>query len=142
MSEEGAQKNLDGEIPGWDFDKVRHSAHTTWNKDLSRIKIETSNLRHKRIFYTALYHMMVAPTLMDDIDGQYRGMDGEVHHLSPGAHNYSTFSLWDTFRAAHPMYTLFQSERVPDLVNCLIRRRRKVRTAFPYGRCRQRKPFA
>lgn len=121
VNEEGAQKNLDAEIPGWDFDKVRHAAHIAWSENLSRIKIETSNLRHKRIFYTALYHMMVAPTLMDDTDSQYRGMDGKIHQLSAGAHNYSTFSLWDTFRAAHPMYTLFQSDRVPDLVNCLIR---------------------
>ena len=65
--------------------------------------------------------MMVAPTLFDDADGQYRGMDGNIHHLPQGSHNYSTFSLWDTFRAAHPMYTLCQSERVPDFVNCLIR---------------------
>ena len=121
VSEEGARKNLETEIPGWDFDQVRHAAHIAWNENLSRIKIETSNARHKRIFYTALYHLMVAPTLFDDADGQYRGMDGQVHQLSAGAHNYSTFSLWDTFRAAHPMYTLFQSERVPDLVNCLIR---------------------
>ena len=121
VSEQGAQKNLDAEIPGWDFDQVRHAAHIAWSENLSRIKIETSNLRHKRIFYTALYHMMVAPTLMDDTDGQYRGMDGQVHQLPTGAHNYSTFSLWDTFRAAHPMYTLFQSDRVSDFVNCLIR---------------------
>ncbi len=121
VSEEGARKNLDAEIAGWDFDKVRRAAHLAWNQNLSRIRIETSNARHKRIFYTALYHMMVAPTLMDDADGQYRGMDGKVHQLPAGAHNYSTFSLWDTFRAAHPMYTLFQSERVPDFVNCLIR---------------------
>ena len=121
VSEEGARKNLEAEIPGWDFDAVRHSAHVAWNRNLSRIKIETSNARHKRIFYTALYHMMVAPTLMDDADGQYRGMDGKIHQLPGGVHNYSTFSLWDTFRAAHPMYTLFQSERVPDFVNCLIR---------------------
>ncbi len=121
VSEEGALKNLEAEIPGWDFDQVRHAAHNAWNENLSRIKIETSNARHQRIFYTALYHMMVAPTLFDDADGQYRGMDGQIHQLPPGLHNYSTFSLWDTFRAAHPMYTLFQSERVPDFVNCLIR---------------------
>ena len=121
VSEDGARKNLDAEIPGWDFDTVRHAAHVAWSENLSRIKIETSNARHKRIFYTALYHMMVAPTLMDDADGQYRGMDGQVHQLPAGAHNYSTFSLWDTFRAAHPMYTLFQADRVPDFVNCLIR---------------------
>ena len=65
--------------------------------------------------------MLVAPTLFDDVDGQCRGMDGKIHQLPKGAHNYSTFSLWDTFRAAHPMYTLFQTDRVPDFVNCLIR---------------------
>ncbi len=71
-------------------------------QQLSSIKIETTNLRHRKIFYTALYHMMVAPTLFDDVDGQYRGMDGKVHQFPAGAHNYSTFSLWDTYRAAHP----------------------------------------
>jgi predicted alpha-1,2-mannosidase len=121
VSEEGARKNLETEIPGWDFDRVRQAAHGAWNSNLSRVRIETSNARHKRIFYTALYHLMVAPTLMDDVDGQYRGMDGKSHQLPAGLHSYSTFSLWDTFRAAHPMYTLFQSERVPDFVNCLIR---------------------
>lgn len=121
VSAEGAQKNLEAEIPDWDFDKVRHAAHSSWSKHLSRIRISTSNARHKKIFYTGLYHMMVAPTLFDDVDGQYRGMDGKVHQLPHGLHNYSTFSLWDTFRAAHPMYTLFLADRVPDFVNCLIR---------------------
>jgi predicted alpha-1,2-mannosidase len=65
--------------------------------------------------------MMVAPTLFDDVDGRYRGMDGKVHTLAKGVHNYSTFSLWDTYRALHPMYTLILGERIPDLVNCLIR---------------------
>ncbi len=121
VSDEGARKNVAAEIPGWDFDKVRRSAHGAWNQQLSRIKIETTNQRHKRIFYTGLYHMLVAPTLFDDVDGQCRGMDEKIHQLPKGAHNYSTFSLWDTFRAAHPMYTLFQTDRVPDFVNCLIR---------------------
>ena len=121
VSAEGAQKNLAAEIPDWDFAKVHRAAHAAWSKNLSRIKITTSNAKQKRIFYTAMYHMMVAPTLFDDVDGQYRGMDGKNHQLPRGAHNYSTFSLWDTFRAAHPMYTLCQADRVPDFVNCLIR---------------------
>ena len=121
VSAEGALKNLKAEIPDWDFEKVRRNAHAAWSKNLSRIKITTSNERHKKIFYTGLYHMMVAPTLFDDVDGQYRGMDGKNHQLPQGLHNYSTFSLWDTFRAAHPMYTLFLGGRVPDFVNCLIR---------------------
>jgi predicted alpha-1,2-mannosidase len=121
VSESGASKNLSAEIADWNFERVRSSARSAWNANLSKIKMETANVRHRTIFYTALYHLMVAPTLFDDVDGQYRGMDGQLHQLPPGTHNYSTFSLWDTYRAAHPMYTLFQSERVPDFVNCLIR---------------------
>lgn len=121
VSSEGALRNLETEIPGWDFAKVRETAKQSWQRELSRIRIETSNQKHKEIFYTALYHLMVAPTLFDDVDGQYRGMDAKIHRLPPGAHNYSTFSLWDTYRATHPLYTLFQSHRVPDFVNCLIR---------------------
>ncbi|MFZ0734267.1 MAG: GH92 family glycosyl hydrolase [Candidatus Sulfotelmatobacter sp.] len=121
VSIEGAQRNLQSEIPAWNFDRVRSDAYSAWSKNLSKIRISTSNLRHKRIFYTALYHMMLAPTLFDDVDGNYRGMDDKVHQLPGGLHNYSTFSLWDTYRAAHPMYTIFQSERVPDFVNCIGR---------------------
>jgi predicted alpha-1,2-mannosidase len=141
VSEEGARKNLEAEIPGWDFDKVRHAAHVAWNENLARIKIETSNARHKRIFYTALYHLMVAPTLMDDANGQYRGMDGKIHQLPAGAHNYSTFSLWDTFRAAHPMYTLFQGDRVPDFVNCLIRMAQESPDGVPIWPLQARETF-
>jgi predicted alpha-1,2-mannosidase len=121
VSEDGARKNVTTEISEWDFDKVRRAADDSWNTNLSRIKVETRSPRQRTIFYTGLYHMMVAPTLFDDVDGQYRGMDGEVHQLPTGAHNYSTFSLWDTYRAAHPMYTLILSDRVPDFVNCLMR---------------------
>jgi len=121
VSMEGALKNLDVEVPGWDFDGIRRKAHESWRQTLSRIRIETKDAHHREIFYTSLYHTMVAPTLFDDVDGQYRGMDGKVHQLSKGTHNYSTFSLWDTFRAAHPLYTLALADRVPDFVNCLIR---------------------
>lgn len=118
---EGALRNLEAEIPDWDFSKVRRTAKESWQRELSRIRIESSNRKKKEIFYTGLYHMMLAPTLFDDVDSQYRGMDGEIHRLPPDLHNYSTFSLWDTYRAAHPLYTLVQSHRVPDFVNCLIR---------------------
>ena len=121
VSVAGAQGNLEAELPGWDFDQVRQAAHDAWQRELAKIEIETANRKHKEIFYTALYHTMCAPTLFDDTDGQYRGMDGTNRRLPKGEHNYSTFSLWDTYRAAHPLYTLFQSERVPGLVNCLIR---------------------
>ena len=121
VSAEAALKSLEAEIPGWDFDHVRFAARHSWQRELSRIRIATSNRKQKEIFYTALYHMMLAPTLFDDVDGQYRGMDGKVHSLPSGLHNYSTFSLWDTYRATHPLYTLIQGHRVPDFVNCLIR---------------------
>lgn len=121
VSAEAAMKNLNAEIPAWDFAKVRAQAHTSWQHELSSITIESNNQKHKEIFYTSLYHAMVSPTLFDDADGQYRGMDGKVHQLPRGLHNYSTFSLWDTYRAVHPLYTLAQGKRVPDMVNCLIR---------------------
>ena len=121
VSAEAALKNLEAEIPDWDFDRVRQAAHHSWQRELSRIRIETPDRKQKEIFYTALYHAMLAPTLYDDVDGQYRGMDGKVHSLPAGFHNYSTFSMWDTYRATHPLYTLIQGHRVPDFVNCLIR---------------------
>ncbi len=121
VSAEGALNNLETEIPGWGFNEVQRKAKELWHRELSRIRIETDNRKYKEIFYTALYHTLLAPTLFDDADGQYRGMDGEIHRLPNGFHNYSTFSLWDTYRACHPLYTLFQGHRVPDFVNCLIR---------------------
>jgi len=121
VSVEGAAANIAAEAPGWDFDGVRSAAHAAWQREMGRIQVTSQDQKRLEIFYTGLYHMMVAPTLFDDVDGQYRGMDGKVHTLAKGAHNYSTFSLWDTYRALHPMYTLILGERVPDFVNCLIR---------------------
>ena len=118
---EGALNNLQSEIPGWDFTEVTSKALNLWEQELTKIKVEGGTTRQKEIFYTALYHSLLAPTIFDDADGNYRGMDGEIHHLPFGAHNYSTFSLWDTYRAVHPLFTLIQPERVTDLVNCLIR---------------------
>jgi predicted alpha-1,2-mannosidase len=118
---EGAAKNLATEAPGWEFDKVRVSARETWRKQIAKIQVNSANEDHKRIFYTALYHLSLGPTLFDDVDGRYRGMDNEVHTLPAGQHNFSTFSLWDTFRAAHPTYTLIERERVPLFMNTLIR---------------------
>lgn len=118
---EGAAKNLVAEAPGWEFDKVHVSARETWRKQIAKIQVSSANEDHKRIFYTALYHLSLGPTLFDDVDGRYRGMDNEVHTLPAGQHNFSTFSLWDTFRAAHPTYTLIERERVPLFMNTLIR---------------------
>ena len=118
---DGAGRNLAVEIPDWDFEKVRHAAAERWRTELSKIQVETANEKDKRVFYSALYHTMLGPTLFDDVDGQYMGMDGKVHHLEKGQRNYTAFSLWDTFRANHPLMTLIQPERVPDMMNCLIR---------------------
>ncbi|UGB37521.1 GH92 family glycosyl hydrolase [Frateuria soli] len=118
---DGARRNLESEVPGWDFEGTRQRAADAWERELSRIRIDSPSEPVKRTFYSALYHTMLAPTLFSDADGRYRGMDLKVHTLPEGQHNYSTYSLWDTYRALHPLLTLFQSERVPDLVNGLVR---------------------
>ena len=113
-------QNLQTEMPAWDFDAIRAAAKTKWHRELSRIRIETTDATQRTIFYSSLYHMMLAPTLFDDANGEYCGMDGQTHQLAAGQHNYSTYSLWDTFRALHPSFTLFQPDRVPGFVNCLV----------------------
>ena len=117
----GALRNLNSEVPGWDFEHVRQAAQAEWERELGRIRIESHSDKHRRIFYTSLYHSMLAPTLFSDVDGRYRGMDLAVHKLPQGVHNYSTYSLWDTYRALHPLFTLYQPDRVPDIVNGLVR---------------------
>ena len=126
VSAEGAAKNLRAEQPntdqpGWGFDKTRAAAQRAWRQQLSRIQADFATPTQKRIFYSSLYHMSLGPQLFDDVDGQYRGMDNKIHQLPAGKRNYTAFSLWDTFRAAHPAYTLIQTDRVPDFANTLIR---------------------
>jgi predicted alpha-1,2-mannosidase len=121
VSKEGASRNLRVEMPGWDFDSIHDRARSSWTQQIGKIDITTANEDHKRIFYTALYHLSLGPTLFDDVDGRYRGMDSQIHKLAAGQHNYTTFSLWDTYRAAHPAYTLMEQDRVPDFANTLIR---------------------
>ncbi len=121
VSAENAALNLQREISGWDFDQIHSQARAKWAAQIGRIAVTTDNLDHKRVFYTALYHLSLGPTLFDDTDNRYRGMDGQIHTLPAGRRNYTTFSLWDTYRAAHPAYTLINPERVPDFVNALIR---------------------
>jgi predicted alpha-1,2-mannosidase len=131
VNAEGAMRNLSAEIRAWDFDGVRKAAAKEWEKELSRIKVEGGTQKQREIFYTGLYHSMLAPTLFDDADGSYRGMDGENHTLPTGEHNYSTYSLWDTYRAVHPLFTVVQPDRVPDLVNCLIRMAKQSSLGMP-----------
>ena len=121
VSSEAAAANLKHEIPAWDFEGVRADALASWKKQLAKIKVMSANETHKKIFYTALYHMSLGPVLFDDVDGHYRGMDNKTHSLPVGHHQYTTFSCWDTYRAAHPAYTLLEPARVPDFANSLIR---------------------
>lgn len=117
VSEEGASGNITAELPGWGFDKVQAEASKRWNMALGKIDFE-SDTETMKIFYTALYHTMIAPSLFCDADGQYRGADGAIH-TAKGFAPYSTFSLWDTYRAVHPLYTLID-DQVPNYVNTLL----------------------
>ncbi|MFC5860840.1 GH92 family glycosyl hydrolase [Acidicapsa dinghuensis] len=120
VSTDGARKNLAAEIHGWDFDAVQKAAEGRWREELGKIRVESASDNNKRVFYSAYYHTMVAPTLFDDVDGRYMGMDGGIHQLPKGQHNYTTFSLWDTYRAEHPLFTMVHADRVPDMINSLI----------------------
>jgi len=118
---DGALRNLDAEMPAWEFEKTRTAALHAWEEELGRIQIESASAQTLKTFYSALYHTMLAPTLFSDTDGRYRGMDEAVHQLPQEQHNYSTYSLWDTYRTQHPLLTLYQSDRVTDLLNGLVR---------------------
>ena len=115
----GAKLNA-AEISDWDFEKVHRKAQKTWSDALSSIKIVENNTNKKTIFYTALYHTMVQPNIAQDIDGSYRGRDGE-NHKTVEFDYYSVFSLWDTFRAAHPLYTLIDKKRTSDFINTFLK---------------------
>lgn len=119
VSMEGAEKNLKAEASGWDFDRYRQAATANWNKELAKIEVKGGTPDDKVNFYTALYHTMLAPTIFSDIDGGYFGPDKQIHQTG-GWTNYSTFSLWDTYRAAHPLLTYTQPERVNDMVKSFL----------------------
>lgn len=118
-SMEGAAKNLQAEVPENDFDKYLTKTKANWNRQLGKIEIKGDNEDDKVNFYTALYHSMIAPTIYNDVDGAYYGPDKKIHQ-SDGWVNYSTFSLWDTYRAAHPLFTYTEPERVNDMVKSFI----------------------
>ena len=115
----GAEKNLNTEAPHDDFDIYRKKTQEHWNSRLSRIEVKGGSEDERVCFYTALYRTMLAPTLYCDVDGLYRGADGK-NHKADGWKNFSTFSLWDTFRAAHPLFTYTAPEYVPDMINSFI----------------------
>ena len=117
---DGAERNMLAELPGWDFDATRVESAHIWNKALNDIQIESSDPKVMVNFYTALYHTMIAPYAYQDVDGRYLGMDKKVHRAEPGYVNYSVFSLWDTFRALHPLMTIIQPERAADWGKVLV----------------------
>ena len=119
VSMEGAAKNLQAEVPENNFDKYLAETKANWNRQLGKIEIKGDNENDKVNFYTALYHSMIAPTIYSDVDGAYYGPDKKIHQAD-GWVNYSTFSLWDTYRAAHPLFTYTEPERVNDMVKSFI----------------------
>ncbi|REJ75418.1 MAG: hypothetical protein DWQ47_08045 [Acidobacteria bacterium] len=135
VSIEGARRNLEAEVPHWDFDKVRKDARAAWNKELSKIEVSGGTDAEMTNFYTALYHTMIAPNVYNDVDGNYRGLDRQVHNITSDSvssptvregekdpfKNYTIFSLWDTYRATHPLYTIIDEKRTVEFINTFIR---------------------
>ncbi len=114
VSVEGAKANMKAELPGWDFEATKAAARTAWNKELSKIDIQCKDKDTRAVFYTALYHTMIAPSLFNDVDGQYRGSDDVVRQGD--FRNYTTLSLWDTYRAAHPLMSIIHVDMMEDIV--------------------------
>lgn len=115
----GAQKNLEAEIPDWEFNDLRANASRKWNDELNKIDYQASE-EDKITFYTALYHSFLNPNIFSDIDGQYRGRDNEIHKLEGDSKQYTVFSLWDTYRATHPLFTIVQQKRTTEFVNTFM----------------------
>jgi len=115
----GALKNLEAEIPHWDFNKTKLETQQKWNQELNKIIVETETKTQKETFYTALYHTMLSPIIYEDVDGLYRGLDQNIHQ-SKGFTNYTIFSLWDTYRALHPLFNIIQPSRNNDMVKSMV----------------------
>ena len=116
---EGARKNLEQEGQGWDFDKTHQAAVSKWESSLGKISIKGGTKSQQTTFYTALYHNMLAPNLFSDVDGKYRGHDMQIHQADQ-TNVYTVFSLWDTFRATHPLYTLIEQKRTNEFINTFL----------------------
>jgi hypothetical protein len=121
VDEVGATNNLTNEIPDFDFDRTRARTTKSWEKELSRIQISSDNPQVMRNFYTALYHSFLQPNIFSDVDGRYRGRDDQIHTISNNSAQYTVFSLWDTYRGAHPLYTLVQQKRTTDFIQTFLR---------------------
>ena len=133
VSVEGPARIFAAELPGWDFDATAAAAGKAWNDELGKVRIETTDDTARKIFYTALYHAMIAPVSFCDVDGAYRGADGEVH-ADPGHAAYTVFSLWDTYRAKMPLLTLTQPERMTGIVGTMLDIADE-QGVCPYGTC-------
>ena len=118
VSIDGARLAMTSELPGWDFEATRQQATQAWEKELARIRIESESEETKRIFYTAMYHALMAPALFSDVDGKYRGADGNIYHSDMP--RYTNFSLWDTYRAKQPLMTIIQSEKAGQFVASMV----------------------
>ena len=119
VSSAGAMKNLKAEIPHWNFNKTFEETNDKWNKELSKIEVETLTEDQKNTFYTAMYHTNLSPIVYEDVDGQYRGLDQNIH-TSDGFTNYTIFSLWDTYRALHPLFNITQPKRNNDMIKSML----------------------
>lgn len=120
VDEEGARKNLAAELAHWDFDKARKEAHQVWESQLNKINVEGGNDKQKEVFYSALYHTMIAPNLYHDADGRYRSTDLEIHQDTSFT-NHTVFSLWDTYRSTHPLYTIIERDRTSDFIKTFLK---------------------
>lgn len=118
VSAANAALNMESEMSHWNFDKVRREAQGKWNDELAKVDVSSSDENKKKIFYTALYHAFIAPTVYADVNGEFRGHDNKIRKADWV--NYSTFSLWDTYRTLNPLFTIIQPERVPDMVNSML----------------------
>ncbi|MFA6469819.1 MAG: GH92 family glycosyl hydrolase [Bacteroidota bacterium] len=119
VSTRGAMKNLIAEIPDWNFDRIRQEGQQQWNAELGKVKAEMLNRKDMETFYTSLYHTLLGPTVYMDVDGNYRGIDQNTHR-SDGFTNYTTFSLWDTYRALHPLFNILQPKRNGEMIRSML----------------------
>lgn len=121
VDEKGAKQNLEKEIPDWSFDALRAETVKKWNKELDKIDFHTKDKSVMVNFYTALYHSFLQPNVFSDIDGRYRGRDNQIHTISDNIPQYTVFSLWDTYRAAHPLYTIIQQKKTNEFIHTFLR---------------------
>ena len=121
VDEAGALKNRKAELDGFNFSKTKAQTSSKWNEELSRIQVSKEDPNKASIFYTALYHCFIAPNLASDVDGRYRGQDQKIHQLEEGERHYTVFSLWDTYRTLHPLFTIIQPERTEEFIRTMLR---------------------